>query len=103
MLPEEMEGGERQSSSTNNNNNRASHKVLVAVKAEKVISKAALAWALTHVVHPGDCITLLAIIPKEKTSKPLLSLIYLFIFNNSIVAKTSLHVFFKYQEVLVEL
>ena len=95
MLPEEMEGGERQSSSTNNNNNnnRASHKVLVAVKAEKVISKAALAWALTHVVHPGDCITLLAIIPKEKTSKPLLSLIYLFIFNNSIITKTSLHVF----------
>ncbi|KAK7815452.1 inactive protein kinase [Quercus suber] len=72
MLPEEMEGSERQSRSTtttNNNNNRASHKVLVAVKAEKVISKAALAWALTHVVHPGDCITLLAIIPKEKTSR----------------------------------
>ena len=79
MLPEEMEGGERQSSSTNNNN-RASHKVLVAVKAEKVISKAALAWALTHVVHPGDCITLLAIIPKEKTSKPLLSLILFYLF-----------------------
>ncbi|KAG8632547.1 inactive protein kinase SELMODRAFT_444075 isoform X2 [Manihot esculenta] len=28
-------------------------KVVVAVKAEKVISKTALAWALTHVVHPG--------------------------------------------------
>lgn len=80
MLPEEMEGSERQSSTTTtaNNNNRASHKVLVAVKAEKVIAKAALAWALTHVVHPGDCITLLAIIPKEKTSKSLLSLNFFF-------------------------
>ena len=76
MLPEEMVGSERQSRPTTNNNNRASHKVLVAVKAEKVISKAALAWALTHVVHPGDCITLLAIIPKEKTSKSLLSIFF---------------------------
>ncbi|XP_021658087.2 inactive protein kinase SELMODRAFT_444075 isoform X2 [Hevea brasiliensis] len=31
----------------------AADKVVVAVKAEKVISKTALAWALTHVVHPG--------------------------------------------------
>ncbi|KAL3640793.1 hypothetical protein CASFOL_015761 [Castilleja foliolosa] len=35
--------------------------VIVAVKAEKVISKSGLAWALTHVARPGDCITLLAI------------------------------------------
>ncbi|CAN0922151.1 Cytochrome P450 82A1 (Fragment) [Linum grandiflorum] len=41
-------------------------KVVVAVKAEKVISKASLAWALSHVVHPGDCITLLAVFPEEK-------------------------------------
>ena len=98
MLPEEMEGSERQSRSTTTTtttNNRASHKVLVAVKAEKVISKAALAWALTHVVHPGDCITLLAIIPKEKTSNSLLSIfLFFFFFNNSIVARTSLCVFF---------
>ncbi|XP_065880285.1 inactive protein kinase SELMODRAFT_444075-like [Euphorbia lathyris] len=44
-------------------------KVIVAVKAEKVISKTALAWALTHVVHTGDCITLLAIFSNSKTVK----------------------------------
>ncbi|EEF52503.1 BRASSINOSTEROID INSENSITIVE 1-associated receptor kinase 1 precursor, putative [Ricinus communis] len=44
-------------------------RVVVAVKAEKVISKTALAWALTHVVHPGDCITLLAVFSKTKTGK----------------------------------
>lgn len=42
-------------------------KVVVAVKAEKVISKTALAWALTHVVHPGDCISLLAVYSNCKT------------------------------------
>ncbi|KAI3439680.1 Protein kinase domain-containing protein [Psidium guajava] len=36
-------------------------KVVVAVRAEKVVSKAALAWALSHVVQPGDNVTLLAI------------------------------------------
>ncbi|XP_057797186.1 inactive protein kinase SELMODRAFT_444075-like [Salvia miltiorrhiza] len=34
-------------------------KVLVAVKAAKEIPRTALIWALTHVVQPGDCITLL--------------------------------------------
>ncbi|KAM6544164.1 hypothetical protein CsatB_008611 [Cannabis sativa] len=43
-------------------------KVVVAVKAERVISKAALAWALTHVVHPGDSITLLAVLPSHTTT-----------------------------------
>lgn len=41
--------------------------VVVAVKAEKVISKTALAWALTHLVHPGDYITLLAVLSNCKT------------------------------------
>ena len=45
----------------------AEGKVIVAVKAEKVISKTALAWALTHVVRPGDCITLLAVLSARKT------------------------------------
>ncbi|GMY28550.1 inactive protein kinase SELMODRAFT_444075-like [Fagus crenata] len=67
MLVQEMEGSERQSSVTTTN--RASLKVLVAVKAERVISKSALAWALTHVVHPGDSITLLAVFSMEKTSR----------------------------------
>ncbi|KAK6115422.1 hypothetical protein DH2020_007691 [Rehmannia glutinosa] len=42
-------------------------RVIVAVKAEKVISKSAIAWALTHVARPGDCITLLAIFSGKKT------------------------------------
>ncbi|KAJ7966683.1 Tyrosine-protein kinase [Quillaja saponaria] len=46
-----------------------SNKVVVAVKAEKVISKSALAWALTHVVHSSDCITLLAVLSFEKTGR----------------------------------
>ncbi|KAK8581163.1 hypothetical protein V6N13_144204 [Hibiscus sabdariffa] len=36
-------------------------KVVVAVKASKEIPKTALVWALTHVVEPGDCITLLVV------------------------------------------
>ncbi|KAK2969410.1 hypothetical protein RJ640_020353 [Escallonia rubra] len=43
--------------------------VIVAVKAQKVISKTAFAWALSHVVHPGDCITLLAVYSGQKTGK----------------------------------
>ncbi|KAK7291149.1 hypothetical protein RIF29_06064 [Crotalaria pallida] len=46
-----------------------SNKVLVAVKAEKVISNTALAWALTHVVHSSDSITLLAVYSAEKTGR----------------------------------
>ncbi|GAB4852038.1 hypothetical protein Ancab_016231 [Ancistrocladus abbreviatus] len=49
-------------------------KVVVAIKAERVISKAALAWALTHVVHPGDSITLLAVFPGRSTGRRLWSL-----------------------------
>lgn len=45
----------------------SSNKVLVAVKAERVISNTALAWALTHVVHSSDSITLLAVYSAEKT------------------------------------
>nr|DAD46883.1 TPA_asm: hypothetical protein HUJ06_016820 [Nelumbo nucifera] len=40
--------------------------VIVAVRAEKDISKTALVWALSCIVRPGDCITLLAILPPEK-------------------------------------
>ncbi|XP_015889139.2 inactive protein kinase SELMODRAFT_444075 [Ziziphus jujuba] len=43
--------------------------VVVAVKASKEISKAALVWALTHVVQPGDCIKLLVVIPSQTSSK----------------------------------
>ncbi|GFY86920.1 kinase with adenine nucleotide alpha hydrolases-like domain-containing protein [Actinidia rufa] len=47
----------------------AAETVIVAVKAEKVISKMALAWALIHVVHPGDCVTLLAVLSGHKTGR----------------------------------
>lgn len=47
----------------------ALEEVVVAVRAERVISKTALAWALTHVVRPGDCVTLLAIFPCEKRGR----------------------------------
>ncbi|KMT19319.1 hypothetical protein BVRB_1g013230 [Beta vulgaris subsp. vulgaris] len=41
--------------------------VVVAIKAERDVSKEPLAWALTHVARPGDCISLLAVFP-DKTS-----------------------------------
>ncbi|XP_071711067.1 inactive protein kinase SELMODRAFT_444075-like isoform X2 [Rutidosis leptorrhynchoides] len=48
--------------------------VIVAVKAdEKVISKAAFAWALTHAVHPGDCVILLAIFNSPRSNRKLWS------------------------------
>lgn len=61
MFPAEFEasGGQRTTS-------RAAERVVVGVRADKAISKTALAWALTHVVHPGDGITLLAVFPAEK-------------------------------------
>lgn len=42
-------------------------KVVVAVKASKEIPKTALVWALTHVVQPGDCITLLVVVPAQSS------------------------------------
>lgn len=42
-------------------------KVMVAVKASKEIPKTALLWALTHVVQPGDCITLVVVVPSQSS------------------------------------
>lgn len=42
-------------------------KVVVAVKASKEIPKTALVWALTHVVQPGDCITLLVVVSSQSS------------------------------------
>ncbi|XP_072974275.1 inactive protein kinase SELMODRAFT_444075-like isoform X1 [Typha angustifolia] len=39
--------------------------VVVAVRAEREISKTALAWALTHIVRPGDLVTLLAVLADQ--------------------------------------
>ncbi|KAI4329165.1 hypothetical protein L6164_021458 [Bauhinia variegata] len=46
-------------------------KVIVAVKASKEIPKTALVWALTHVVQPGDCITLLVVVPPQSSGRRL--------------------------------
>lgn len=51
-------------------------KVVVAVKASKEIPKTALVWALTHVVQPGDCITLLVVVPSQSSGIFNLKLIY---------------------------
>ncbi|XP_022723896.1 inactive protein kinase SELMODRAFT_444075-like isoform X2 [Durio zibethinus] len=44
-------------------------KVVVAIKASKEIPKTALVWALTHVVQPGDCITLLVVVPSHGSGR----------------------------------
>ncbi|KAK2406352.1 inactive protein kinase [Trifolium repens] len=45
-------------------------KVIVAVKASsKEIPKTALVWSLTHVVQPGDCITLLVVVPSQTSGR----------------------------------
>ncbi|XP_047959487.1 inactive protein kinase SELMODRAFT_444075-like [Salvia hispanica] len=46
-------------------------KVVVAVKAAREIPKTALVWALTHVVQPGDCITLLVVISSHSSGRKL--------------------------------
>ncbi|KAM7471814.1 hypothetical protein LguiA_009997 [Lonicera macranthoides] len=42
-------------------------KIVVAVKASKEIPKNALVWALTHVVQPGRCLTLLVLVPSQSS------------------------------------
>ena len=42
-------------------------KVIVAVKASREIPKTALIWALTHVAQPGDCITLIVVVPSQNS------------------------------------
>lgn len=49
----------------------SAEKVVVAVKASKEIPKTALVWALTHVVQPGDCITLLVVVPSPSSGRKL--------------------------------
>lgn len=45
--------------------------VIVGVKAAKEIPRAALVWALTHVVQPGNCIKLLVVVPHVSSSNSL--------------------------------
>uniref|UniRef100_A0A6N2NKA6 Protein kinase domain-containing protein n=2 Tax=Salix viminalis TaxID=40686 RepID=A0A6N2NKA6_SALVM len=69
MFPANIEEQQSVNHHQRTTNTVPADKVVIAVKAEKVISKTALAWALTHVVHPGDGITLLAVSTKEKSGK----------------------------------
>lgn len=49
-------------------NEEGSGSVIVAVKASGEIPKRALIWALTHVVQPGDRITLLVVLTSQVSS-----------------------------------
>lgn len=61
-------------------------KVVVAVKASKEIPKTALVWALTHVVQPGDCITLLVVISSHSSGNNFFHFFhFLPFFNNGIL------------------
>ncbi|KAL2894733.1 hypothetical protein RDABS01_010642 [Bienertia sinuspersici] len=44
---------------------------VVAIQAERDVAKDPLAWALTHVVRPGDCISLLAVFPDKSSGRRL--------------------------------
>lgn len=61
-------------------------KVIVAVKASsKEIPKTALVWSLTHVVQPGDCITLLVVVPSQSSGDSFFYLVLCFFFWSDIV------------------
>ncbi|XP_049396629.1 inactive protein kinase SELMODRAFT_444075 [Solanum stenotomum] len=64
-MSREMKKGKQDMSSD------AAEKVMVAVKASKEIPKTALVWSLTHVVQPGDCITLLVVVPSQSSGRKL--------------------------------
>ncbi|CAA6671650.1 unnamed protein product [Spirodela intermedia] len=51
--------------------NVAKKMAVVAVKASREIPRTALVWALTHVVQPGDCITLLVVVPAQSSGRKL--------------------------------
>ena len=48
--------------------------VVVAVRASREISRTALVWALTHVVQPGDSLTLIVVVPTQNSGFPSTSL-----------------------------
>lgn len=60
----------------------AVEKVIVAVKAAKEVPKNALVWALTHVVQPGDSITLLVVVPSQSSGIILGFIYFLDIYHN---------------------
>ena len=89
MFPAKVDGDVKQKGAAG----AATERVVVAVRAERVISKTALAWALSHVVHAGDCITLLAVFAAKKTGDSIIFKSYLkfcpcvFVIGNSIYVR----------------
>lgn len=63
----------------------AAEKVVVAVKASKEIPKTALVWALTHVVQPGDCITLLVVVPSQSSGMQAIIYLLSLLFESSVI------------------
>ncbi|KAK3220176.1 hypothetical protein Dsin_014146 [Dipteronia sinensis] len=63
-MSQEVKRGKQEKGSSD-----GAEKVVVAVKASKEIPKTALVWALTHVVQPGDCITLLVVVPSNGSGR----------------------------------
>lgn len=51
------------------NADKAPEKVVVAIKAEKEISRTALSWTLAHVARPGDSVVLLAVLSGQRNGK----------------------------------
>ncbi|KAK7261731.1 hypothetical protein RIF29_28049 [Crotalaria pallida] len=66
MMSREQQKRGKQEKSSN-----GAEKVIVAVKASKEVPKTALVWSLTHVVQPGDCITLLVVVPSQSSGRRL--------------------------------
>lgn len=87
MFPAKVEGNVKKKGA-----GAATEKVLVAVRAERVISKTALAWALSHVVHTGDCITLLAVFAAKKTGDSIIFNAHLKICHSFIVIGNLIYV-----------
>ncbi|KAL2493220.1 Protein kinase protein with adenine nucleotide alpha hydrolase-like domain [Abeliophyllum distichum] len=65
-MSRDLKKGEKQEKGSD-----VAEKVVVAVKASKEIPKTALVWALTHVVQPGDCITLLVVVSSQSSGRKL--------------------------------
>ncbi|XP_026447496.1 inactive protein kinase SELMODRAFT_444075-like [Papaver somniferum] len=69
MNIQQKRGKQKGGCSTSSADVVVSEKVVVAVKESKEIPRTALVWALTHVVQPGDCITLLVVVPAHTSGR----------------------------------
>ena len=74
MLPSNIGSSRRLDISSLTTSLPAPASVVVAIKAEQDVSKEPLAWALTHVARPGDCISLLVVFPDKSSGETLILL-----------------------------